>query len=1163
VNDPGGSTQIQSVTSYDDTGTPARVDFDYDQFGNPTNKREYGFQDGGAWKVRRRTRFVYKTDTPYINFYLRSLVVEQNTYDALLNTNDADDVMIAKSTVTYDDYASMGGMEEHRDQQGQLPPNPPGHLANYDASYTLRGNVTGTTAWYDIPLNQSYTRLKKWDVYGNVVKEQLSCCNEQTTGITQDSYWSLPESVTKGVTGGPQLTMAATYDFNTSATKTSNDPNNLQKTYGYDAAMRWNSDTEPTGATVGTVFNDDNLTSTTTTTYNDAGTQKVIITTKTFDGWGRVIQAVDANNGQVNTIYDSMGEVASRTNPFPAGGTPGPATAYAHDALGRATVVTLPDGQTVTTSYVGNAVTVTDQVNRKVQRITDGLGRLITVNEQDVSTGSLNQTTNYSYEYLDKLTQVNQGGQIRAFKYDAMSRMLYDRIPEQSATINDGTGTYWTTKFTYTSCNEVATRQDARGVITTYSYDSLNRLTGKSYNTVSGVTTAPTVTYTYDSYFGNESKGAVVRVQVGTDYEESYSFDSQKRVSMKTRKQGIFFYNTSYQYNEIDQLTRLTYPSSTAVTIGHDSRGRVNRLTDVGTSTNYMNALGYNAAGQMTGLTLGNGVQEVYGYDANRMQLTSQKAGTVSPYTNRIDLTYNYQASAGQMGAGSTAGNAGQLMSISGTIGGATESAGYTYDNLSRLLTSNQTSNGSSAQRRFAFDRWGNRVGMWDAVSGGNQIQTVTIDQTNGVENNRIKIVNGQTYSYDAAGNVTNDGTHTYTYDSENRFVSVDGGSTGSYSYDHRNRRYQKTIGSTVTHYVWEGSQILAEHNGSTAAVLIDYVYFGNRIIAEIASGSTQYFLSDRLSTRVVLDTSGNAIGRMAHLPFGEDFAESGTQEKHHFTSYERDVENGSDYAVNRQYAKGVGKFRQPDPYSPSGGPELPQTWNRYSYVQNDPITFVDQTGLFIGLPQEDPFLCLVYPILCEPFPIPEYDRPRGPRPPISRTCSIGLKLSGNAALRQNPYQGPRFRYHGLGPYNTSESKDINNQFWLYYYEIVVAFPNGIGNRLNWHFEAEVNYFSRTSALVNGVPTPLPDVIGRGEDDTPFDQNTGWIGNALYAVDTPALSQWDGTFTYPIIEGTVTWEFTWRVKIGNSTICERQFVMQLTAPRDGDQAGVPSWVIIP
>src|SRR5207253_10645391 len=113
----------------------------------------------------------------------------------------------------------------------------------------------------------------------------------------------------------------------------------------------------------------------------------------------------------------------------------------------------------------------------------DGLGRLVTVNEQD-SSGNLTQATSYTYDYLNNLTQVNQGNQLRSYKYDALSRLLYEKIPEQTASINDGSGTYWTSKYTYTDFNAIATRQDARGVVTTYSYDTLHRLSQVTYNTV-------------------------------------------------------------------------------------------------------------------------------------------------------------------------------------------------------------------------------------------------------------------------------------------------------------------------------------------------------------------------------------------------------------------------------------------------------------------------------------------------------------------------------------------------------------------------------------------------------------------------------------------------------------------------------------------------------
>jgi RHS repeat-associated protein len=109
-------------------------------------------------------------------------------------------------------------------------------------------------------------------------------------------------------------------------------------------------------------------------------------------------------------------------------------------------------------------------------------------------------------------------------------------------------------------------------------------------------------------------------------------------------------------------------------------------------------------------------------------------------------------------------------------------------------------------------------------------------------------------------------------------------------------------------------------------------------------AGTTRYFLSDRVSTRVVLDMAGNVVGRRGHLPFGEQIGTNGEQDKHHFTSYERDSENATDYAVNRQYATGIAKFMRVDPMT--GSPSSPQSLNRYTYVRNDPILKLDPLGL-------------------------------------------------------------------------------------------------------------------------------------------------------------------------------------------------------------------------
>src|ERR1041384_2223517 len=211
---------------------------------------------------------------------------------------------------------------------------------------------------------------------------------------------------------------------------------------------------------------------------------------------------------------------------------------------------------------------------------------------------------------------------------------------------------------------------------------------------------------------------------------------------------------------------------------------------------------------------------------------------------------------------------------------------------------------------------------MWDATSGGAQIQNLTLEQSGGVPTNRISSVSsGKTtlnYSYDAAGNVINDGLHSYTYDGENRLVALDA-TAAQYGHDQQNRRVKKTTGGLSVQYVGQGAQVMAEYNGTSGALLTEYIYNGSRMLAKVESGVTSYFLSDRLSVRLTLDGSGNVIGRQAHLPFGEDFAESGTQQKQHFTTYERDSESGIDYAVNRYYRTDVGRFTSVDPILDNG----------------------------------------------------------------------------------------------------------------------------------------------------------------------------------------------------------------------------------------------------
>ncbi|HWX39559.1 MAG TPA: RHS repeat-associated core domain-containing protein [Blastocatellia bacterium] len=965
ANDPGGSPQVQSVLTYDDTGTSTQVNYDCDQYGNLTNMREFGYQVNGVWDVRRRTHYTYVTDSNYVNKYMRSLVSEKDTYDALLDNNDANDVLIAKSTYQYDNYALMGNMENYGGNYsgGSAPP---GYNTTYnDQTLTIRGNLTGSSDYTDVVNQISETYNSKIDIFGNMAQQQVPCCNLNTYTFTVDTYWSTPDQTIKGDPSGVHLTKLLTHDFNTSLTTQETDPNNLSTSFSYDNSGRPTQVTPPTGATGAATYNDGTMSPSSSASYMSGGSQITVTTSYTYDGWGRTTQSINPSNGQVNTTYDALGRVISRTNPFQAGGAPGPATTYHYDPLGRATVVTLPDGNTVQTSYSGATLTETDQVGRKMQYQRDGLGRMTTATEQD-SSGNLTQSTSYAYDLLNNLTQVNQGGQTRAFKYDALSRKLYDRMPEQSATINDGTGTMWSSKYTYTTFNAISTRQDARGAVTTWGYDSLNRLTSLSYDIsqAPGVASANNVSYTYDTSTTNNTKGLLLSISMTgalPSYNESLSYDSFNRVSSRTISMDGQNYTVQYQDNQIGQGTQTTYPDGRVVATSYDSSGRLSSITEpvnsqTGAGGTYLSRLSYNYAQQATGDTLSSGIAEAFGYDSQRLQLTSQTATAPGGQTGGLmNLNYSYQSSAGQMGANTTAGNAGQLMAVnnSSTINGTAESAAYTYDLQHRLVTSSQTTNGVSAQRRFAYDRWGNRTGMWDATSGGNQIQSIALQQSGGAPTNQIQSVTaGSTlnYTYDSAGNVTSDGVHSYQYDAENRIKSVDSAATGSYRYDYQNRRIKRSTSSIAIHYIWDGNQVLGEHNMNTGAQIVDYVYAGSKLIAEGpgnqlgGNGSMTFLLGDRLSTRLSVSTSGVVLGRQATLPFGEEFGESGTQEKHHFTSFESDSETGTDYAVNREHSQAAGRFLAVDPLA--GSIANPQSLNRYSYSANDPVNLVDPRGM-------------------------------------------------------------------------------------------------------------------------------------------------------------------------------------------------------------------------
>ena len=113
------------------------------------------------------------------------------------------------------------------------------------------------------------------------------------------------------------------------------------------------------------------------------------------------------------------------------------------------------------------------------------------------------------------------------------------------------------------------------------------------------------------------------------------------------------------------------------------------------------------------------------------------------------------------------------------------------------------------------------------------------------------------------------------------------------------------------------------------------------------AQETVEYYGTDSIgSVRVVFDQSGGVTARTDYLPFGEELFAPGPMPKERFTGQERDGEAGADYFHARMLQPRSGRFSAVDTIVPM--PEAPQSWNRYSYVANDPLRHTDPTGLMM-----------------------------------------------------------------------------------------------------------------------------------------------------------------------------------------------------------------------
>jgi RHS repeat-associated protein len=283
----------------------------------------------------------------------------------------------------------------------------------------------------------------------------------------------------------------------------------------------------------------------------------------------------------------------------------------------------------------------------------------------------------------------------------------------------------------------------------------------------------------------------------------------------------------------------------------------------------------------------------------------------------------------------------GNIVAANDTVNG---NWSYTYDQFNRLNTAVASAISKGCQE--SYDRFGNRWSQQPYGGTGfscNPFSPSFTGNGNG-NNNRM-----DTYSYDAAGNLLNDGLgHTYTYDAENRILTVNGST--NYVYDAQGRRVAKKNGSTITNeYLFNlGGATVVELNSSGGTVRQE-IYAGGQHLGTYAGGTTVFTQADWLGTeRSRSNMSAAQCQTTVSLPFGDGTSNpfnTCNPTPEFFTGKPRDIENNLDYLGARYYANIFGRFTSPDEFFADQKPEEPQSWNLYTYVRNDVTKLIDENG--------------------------------------------------------------------------------------------------------------------------------------------------------------------------------------------------------------------------
>ena len=695
------------------------------------------------------------------------------------------------------------------------------------------------------------------------------------------------------------------------------------------------------------------------------------VTTYCLDVHDRVAETTDAKGHQRATTYTPNSNVET-FNDSGGGGLP---YEYGWSDDDNLETVTLPGGGQSTAAYDDTSTN---------PHFPTGV--------RDFATADADPTT-WAYDYDPKghLIEAENTEEAVTFRYCYDGKGLLQRIdaPPVTTTLDNSTttgcgtatqgndtlfsydtagnltqvdppGTHGTQTFTHDPVSRIKTMTDGRGVVTTYSYDALDRITKLAFTGPGGIGGVSTIRYDHDA------AGNMVERNDATG-QTDFTFDELNRMTREAPDEHGE--SVSYDYDTASNMTDLDASEEPgSVSYSYDN---LNRTTGVSDQRNRTTSFGYNTRDMRISTVYPNGVTMkqafdgdgnlscIYGYTGTAPTVDPDDDCPAASTSLLSFFSYTYVDPANDRKTTTR-------YSETNRDGHVTD---YSYDDLTRLERAT-TMNGMSEVRdyEYAMEPRGNITR--ETVTGTGVPNTVTSFAY--TENNELCWTatgthtstcattpsGATTYGYDDAGNLTSssDGLSAgYNLQGQTAQITPPGGGQFTMAYADATSDLRTEAGEQRFTYNQLGLGSQGENSGTDQETWFVRDPQGTLIslVNDDTGHDDLFYLYDGLgSIAATTDEQGNLETRYTYEPYGEQITPDPTltydgkpadKNPWRYASGYYDTTTGMLKFGTRYYMPNLMRWTQPDPVM--GKPANPMSLNPYAYVGCNPTNNTDPSS--------------------------------------------------------------------------------------------------------------------------------------------------------------------------------------------------------------------------